>query len=238
MKTILTSILVKLLTTGMIADPIHNASAQGDLAGLMEELDKGVDPNLKSASNSTPPLLLSVLNAHINTAKLLMKKGANLEGKDKFGNTSLHYTAKNGYKKIIAILIAQNVDVNAKNNAGETPLDIAADKETADFLIKNNGKYGTFIGAVSGGNIGAIKEFVDAGTNVNKKIQHGWTPMHEAAVFGYTDVARLLIKKGANINAWDGYETPLDVSCADSELTKLLRKLGGKTGQELKYNDK
>tara|TARA_Y100000739_G_scaffold218941_1_gene216871 strand:- start:118 stop:834 length:717 start_codon:yes stop_codon:yes gene_type:complete len=238
MKTILITIVVGLLTTGMFADPIHDASAQGDLAGLIEELDKGVDPNIKSATNSAPPLHLAVLNAHIKIAKLLIKKGADLEGKDKFGNTSLHYTAKNGSKKIIAILIDQNVDVNAKNKAGETPLDIAANKETADFLIKNNGEYGTFIGAVAGGNIDAIKKFVNAGANVNQKVQHGWTPMHEAAIFGHTDVARLLIKKGANINAWDGYETPIDVSGDKSEFTKLLRKLGGKTGKELKDNGK
>ena len=46
--------------------------------------------------------------------------------------------------------------------------------------------------------------------------------MHEAAVFGHTEVARLLIKKGANINAWDGYETPIDVS-GDKELVDIPR---------------
>ena len=52
MKTILITIVVGLLTTRMFADPIHDASAQGDLAGLIEELDKGVDPNIMSATNS------------------------------------------------------------------------------------------------------------------------------------------------------------------------------------------
>ena len=42
-----------------------------------------------------------------------------------------------------------------------------------------------------------------------------------------------LIKKGANVNAWDGYETPLDVSIDESEFANLLRKHGAKKGGEL-----
>ena len=76
--------------------------------------------------------------------------------------------------------------------------------------------------------------FLNAGVDVNQKIQHGWTALHETAVFGNTEAAKLLISKGANINAWDGYETPLDVSDKKSDYAKFLRKHGGMTGKELK----
>ena len=106
------------------------------------------------------------------------------------------------------------------------------------FLRKHGGKYGTFIGAVSVGDIDAVKMFLDAGTDVNERVQHGWTSLHEAAVFGHAEVAKLLIANGADVNAWDGYETPLDVSDDESEFATLLRKHGGKKGEELKAEGK
>jgi len=217
---------------------IHEAAAKGDIAAVKQHLAAGSNVNAKSGGFTSPPLLLTVLNSHINTAKLLIASGADLGGKDKFGNTPLHYAAKNGSKEIIALLIVKNADVNAKDKAGETPLDVAANKETADLLSQHNAKYGTFIGAVAGGDIDAVKMFLNAGTDVNAKVQHGWTSMHEAAVFGHAEVAKLLIKNGANVNAWDGYETPLDVSADESEFADLLRKHGAKTGEEFKAEGK
>ena len=125
-----------------------------------------------------------------------------------------------------------------KNKGGETPLDIVADKFTADILRKHNGTYGKFIGAVTAGDLNAIMLFLNSGVDVNQKIQHGWTALHETAVFGNTEVAKLLISKGANINAWDGYETPLDVSDKESDYAKFSRKLGSMTGKELKNHGK
>ena len=56
-------------------------------------------------------------------------------------------------------------------------------------------------------------------------------------VFGHKEVVELLIAKGADVKAKDeGGKTPLDVSIQfkELEITNLLRKHGGKTGEELK----
>jgi len=56
---------------------------------------------------------------------------------------------------------------------------------------------------------------------------------------GFTLIELLVvIAKGADVNAWDGYETPLDVSDDESVFATLLRKHGGKTGEELKAEGK
>ena len=159
-------------------------------------------------------------------------------GGDKFGYSPLHYAAHHGNKEIVILLITNSADVSAKGKGGETPLSMAANKKTADLLRKHGGKYGTFIGAVAGGDIDAVKMFLDAGSDVNEKVQHGWTPLHETAVFGHAEVAKLLIANGADVNAWDRYETPLDVSDDESAFATLLRKQGGKTGKELKAEGK
>jgi hypothetical protein len=84
------------------------------------------------------------------------------------------------------------------------------------------------------GNIEAVKQHLADGAEVNAKSSGGRTPLHWAANRGHEEVAELLIAKGAEVNAMDvllGW-TPLDY--AEGETAALLRKHGGKTGEELK----
>ena len=82
---------------------------------------------------------------------------------------------------------------------------------------------------------------------MNAKRGDGWTPLHCTTSEGLIETAELLISKGADLNAKnvDG-ETPLDMAeevfdyhtveenAAKKETADLLRKHGGKTGEELK----
>jgi ankyrin repeat protein len=91
--------------------------------------------------------------------------------------------------------------------------------------------------AAFNGNIEAVKQHIAAGTDVNAKDVVGTTPLHRATYQGYKEIAELLIAKGADVNAKDDRGgTPLDY--ADGETVDLLRKHGGKTGEELKAEGK
>ena len=79
------------------------------------------------------------------------------------------------------------------------------------------------------------------GASVNVKIKGGGTPLHYVAFKGHKEVAELLIAKGADVSAkTDGGLTPLDIAIQrdQTETADLLRKHGGKTGEELKAEDK
>ncbi len=52
----------------------------------------------------------------------LIEKGADVNLKDRYGETPLHYAAENGSTRMAEFLIASGADVNAKNAKGETPL--------------------------------------------------------------------------------------------------------------------
>jgi hypothetical protein len=87
------------------------------------------------------------------------------------------------------------------------------------------------------GKIEAVKQHLAAGTDVDAKGMTGWTPLHMAAMSGRKEIAELLIAKGADVNAENNlHKTPLDL--AEDEIADLIRKHGGKTGEELKAEGK
>ena len=101
--------------------------------------------------------------------------------------------------------------------------------------------------AVKAGNIKAVKQHLAAGADVNKKNQLGRTSLHAAAYRGHTVVVELLVANDADVNALSvNGKTPLDwaetvyegvppeYKAAYKETADLLRKHGGKTGEELK----
>ena len=112
--------------------------------------------------------------------------------------------------------------------------------------------------AAEKGNIEAVKQHLAEGVDVNAKHGVGQTPLREAARWGHKEIAELLIAKGADVNAkTDGgvakpipkegqlglhlfILTPLDdaIRRKQTATADLLRKHGGKTGEELKAEGK
>ena len=99
--------------------------------------------------------------------------------------------------------------------------------------------------AAKDGNIKAVKQHLDAGADVNAKGRYGRTPLHYAATRGLKKIIELLIVQGADVNTkievgdYKGL-TPLDgaIQWNHPETADLLRKHGGKTGEELKAEGK
>lgn len=83
------------------------------------------------------------------------------------------------------------------------------------------------------GDVEGLKELIDIVDNfVNKKDSNGWTPLHEGARAGHTEVAQILIERGADVNELTNYgETPLYLALNnhgdDHPLVDFLRNLGG-----------
>ena len=101
----------------------------------------------------------------------------------------------------------------------------------------------------SKGDIWFVKRHLDKGSDVNAKDEDGMTPLHYAVEGGYNEIVELLIAEGADVNAnSDNGGTPLDWVIRSKprldkarflpEIAALLRKHGGKTGEELKAEGK
>jgi len=225
--TILTLAVTSLLTTTAFADPIHDAAKTGDLAGVQAELDKGVDVDEDDGSSpAMTPLHWAARVGHKEVAELLIATSADVNAIDQLGRTGwaalhvtpLHEAAYHGHKEIAELLITAGADVNAQVSFDDTPLDMAITRkhtEIADLLRKHGGKTGV-------------------------QVRSGMTLLHIAAFEGRKETIELLIAKGADVNARvasgsNRNKTPLDLAIKSNqtEIAALLRKHGGKTGEEL-----
>ena len=104
-------------------------------------------------------------------------------------------------------------------------------------------------------NIEAVKQAIADGGDVNVKDKRRWidfrsgfrlrrngeTPLHDAAYGGQKEIVELLIAEGADVNVKrPGGSPPLDqaIKYNRPKFADLLRKHGGKTGEELEAEGK
>jgi len=227
---LLTTIAAVLVVGSAFADPIHDAAWWGNLAGVQAELDKGVDVNAKDEEGVTP-MHYAASGGNKEIAELLIAEGADVNAMEEWGQTPLHWAAVVGHKEIAELLIANGSDLNAmEEDYEQTPLSYAilgSNKEIVELLIAK----GADVNAKGVGEVTALHWAVS-------NVQIGTTNEKE--------IVELLIVKGADVNAKDvDGGTPLDWAEEASEneppedkadkkeIAELLRRHGGKTGEEL-----
>ncbi len=139
---------------------------------------------------------------------------------------SIHEAAYDGNIEAVKQHLAAGADVNAKATRGFTPLHYAVMKK--DILHDHKE---------------IVELLIDNDADVNAKDGSERTPLHLSAIKGqyggfHIKVVELFIAKGADVNAKDDNgKTPLDVA-RHPKIADLLRKHGGKTGEELKTEGK
>ena len=61
----------------------------------------------------------------IKPLQTLLEQGADVNARNKYGDTPLHYAVSNGHTEIAQLLINKGADINAKMKTGQTALDLA-----------------------------------------------------------------------------------------------------------------
>jgi hypothetical protein len=74
------------------------------------------------------PLHWAAENGHIHIIELLLGAGADINAKNKDGNTPLHYAALTCKVETVELLLKRGADPTAKNVKGETPADVAKNR--------------------------------------------------------------------------------------------------------------
>ena len=115
---------------------LHYACDEGNLK-IAEILIKAhIDINLKNNDKKTA-LHISAFRGYFDITKLLIESGADINAIDNEKNLAIHLCALNGHNELLAYLLDKKYTyIFNKNLYGNTPLDLAKNKETKMIIEK------------------------------------------------------------------------------------------------------
>ena len=198
----ITSILIKLLVSGVLVDAslylksqlldsflnqyLYSASSDGYEAIVTILLALGTDVNVKNDYGSTALHIASFNGHEAVVAKLLaalLTAGGDVSLKTLKGSTALYIASQNGHEAVVDKLLAAGVDVNAKNDYGSTALHIASFNGHEAVVAK------------------LLAALLAAGGDVNAKTADGWTALYVASQKGHEAVVTKLLAVGADVES-------------------------------------
>jgi peptidoglycan/LPS O-acetylase OafA/YrhL len=94
-----------------------------DLAGLERQLADGADPNKGDPEFGVPPLSWAAMYGDVSAARLLLDRGADVNGADKSGYRALHSAAFLGHPDVAELLIQRGADPKARGQYADTARD-------------------------------------------------------------------------------------------------------------------
>ena len=216
MKRVLAAVLlctsiVSAQEPGSVGEAFYAAIRANDLAALRSLVANGADPNAADPRGGSTPLMHAAMVGSSEAMTLLVDRKANVNAVNDAGLTALMMAVTDIDK--VRVLLDRGADVNAASKRGRTALMLAAASDNSASIVRllmargANPKAvdvmkGTALHqAVRGGDNDTIRMLIDAGLGVNDTDFAGFTPLIGAAFTGSVAAAKLLIAKGANVNA-------------------------------------
>uniref|UniRef100_A0A8C5F168 Protein phosphatase 1 regulatory subunit n=1 Tax=Gopherus evgoodei TaxID=1825980 RepID=A0A8C5F168_9SAUR len=140
--------------------------------------------------------------------KFLVENGASVNQQDNEGWTPLHAVASCGYLNIAEYLLSHGANVAAVNSEGEVPSDLAEEAAMKDLLLEQVKKQGVDLDLARKEEeqqmLQDARQWLNSGKLEDiKQPRSGATALHVAAAKGYSEVMRLLIQAGFNLNVQD-----------------------------------
>ena len=95
----------------------------GRIVEIERHLDKGIPIDVRDTYGNTL-LIIACQNGNKRVAKLLLRRGANINGRNHKGNTPLHYCYTFGYGDTLgSYLMTKGADSSIRNNQGKLSWD-------------------------------------------------------------------------------------------------------------------
>ena len=178
------------LSVGECVTHVYQAARDGssNLADLLKRLKPGqsktaLETKTKDGSHFATPLIIAARNGHLNSVKILLRYGADIEARGTLkiendvieGCTPLWAAAATGHLDVVKLLIERNADVEGRTPTNSTPLRAAAHD----------------------GYLDVVRCLVESGADVNARNSYERTPLDVACCRGHLSVVTYLINKGA-----------------------------------------
>lgn len=238
----------RIIQEGIEVDELKNGTAAILVAAsnanfeIVETLlEYGANPNLSDENGKTPLMLMvetsendSISDKLLETATLLIRKGADVNSKDKYGETALIKAVLKNNSDLIYLLLNNNADPSIKRNDNETALTLTTIKKQFEssriFEIWNKAKKNSFdlndelISAAKNGYTVILKILLDRGIKLDVKRLGFTSTIGEEALLiatkkGHTPIIEILIENDVYIDVKDSKGvTPLMVASDGTHL--------------------
>jgi ankyrin repeat protein len=208
-------ILVLLFLSGCATHltPHTQATLDGNATQIESLLKSGHNINEQMPGGDDTALAWAVHQGKLDTVKLLIDKGAQLDIPDKYRNTALMLAAAKGYTEIVKLLTDKGVKLDIQNTFGNTALQLAA----------------------YNGHTEIVKLLTIKGAKLDIQNTLGNTALMVASNKGMTEIVRLLIQGGARLDIRDNNGwTALDFanSTKNHTIADMLRLAGSGGSQQ------
>jgi ankyrin repeat protein len=162
------------------------AARQGDSVAVKNLLDKGASVHASDEHGMTA-LIAAAYQNHVEVAEVLIEAGADVNVQDDTQQSAYLIPTADGYLELLKLTLQAGADVHSLDSYNGTGLIRAADR----------------------GHVEIIEELLKTDIDVDHVNRLGWTALLEAIILGdggprHTEVVRLLVQAGANVNLADG----------------------------------
>jgi ankyrin repeat protein len=160
---------------GFTPKELLDAAAQGNLEKVKKLMMQGGFVLLADLDGTTP-LHWAAYGGHLDVVKFLVEEVKMGPGEpNNLLVTPVHWAAVMGHRDVVDYLVSNGAAIDARDNAGRSPLFAAASSgqlDVVDYLLQN-------------------------GADVNAADARGRTPLNEAMMRGQAEVVKMLIDHGA-----------------------------------------
>uniref|UniRef100_A0A8C8YC64 Protein phosphatase 1 regulatory subunit n=1 Tax=Prolemur simus TaxID=1328070 RepID=A0A8C8YC64_PROSS len=183
------------------------ACSSGDTDEVKKLLARGADINTVNVDGLTA-LHQACIDENLDMVKFLVENRANVNQQDNEGWTPLHAAASCGYLNIAEYFINHGANVGIVNSEGEVPSDLAEEPAMKDLLLEQVKKQGVDLEQSRKEEeqqmLQDARQWLNSGKIEDvRQARSGATALHVAAAKGYSEVLRLLIQAGYELNVQD-----------------------------------
>ncbi|XP_040261388.1 histone-lysine N-methyltransferase EHMT2 isoform X3 [Bufo bufo] len=224
--------------------PLHAAAQRGSIELCHILIQAGANFNATDKVLRTP-LLEAVVNNHLDVAKYLAQSGACVYHQEEDGSTCLHHAAKSGNLEMLSFLLSTGqVNVNAQDNGGWTPIIWAAEHKHIDVIrtLLTRGADVTLQDNVS---IQRSFPFIDFHIPVCfisfcafSSLQEKNICLHWASFTGSAEIAEILLNAQCELHAVNFHgDTPLHISAREGYIHCVNLFLSRGADTEIRNNE-
>ena len=138
-------------------------------------LDKGAEVDRAEYKFGATSLYIACQNCHVDTARLLLDKGADVNRANTNNETPLYIACQQGNVDVARLVLGKGADMNQERNDGTMPLHVACEN----------------------GHVDAARLLLDKGVEVDQAVSERWkkkglTPLSIAKSKGHSSIVALL----------------------------------------------